>query len=123
MEELLVIIIQFFIEVVAQVVLELPIDLLTSKTSEKTQVNFLIGLLFVFLGGALGGISLVVFPNSLIHSSWLRCTNLIVAPLISYHVSKRISKSKENVNAIIQARFALLFTFSLVAVRLAYTHH
>ena len=123
MEELLIIVIQFFVEVVAQVILELPIDLFTSKTSQKTEVNVLLGVLFIFLGGAIGGISLAFFPTSLIHSSWLRCANLIAAPLISYQFSKRMSKFKENVNPIVQARFALLFTFSLVAVRLAYTHH
>jgi hypothetical protein len=123
MEELLVIIIQFFIEVIVQVIFELPFDLFKSKTSEKTEKNFIIAILYVFAGVVVGCISLWVFPNSLIQNSWLRCVNLIVAPLISYSLSKRLSKNKENVNPIIQARFAFLFTFSLVAVRLVYSHH
>ena len=123
MEELLIMIVQFLVEVVAQVFFELPLDLLTSNTSEKTEVNILRGLLYIFLGGAAGGLSLLFFPDSLIHNSWLRRANLIVAPLISYYISKRLSKRKENVDPIIQARLAFIFTFSLVAVRLAYTHH
>lgn len=127
MEELLIIVIQFVIEVLGQALLELPFDWMMSRNETNWGSKTVRSVGTLILGCLVGGLSLLVLPGSLIHNSTLRCANLVVAPLVSYGLSHLFGKLRgPNTNGISakhQAWLALLFTFGLAAVRLAYTRH
>ena len=127
MEEIIILIIQFFVEVVGQTLLELPFDMITSKTDSTSERGFKLGVSAIFVGALVGWITLWIAPHSLVKYAWLRCANLILSPLLSYAIAKNLAnrriKKGRHINPIVQARIGFLFTFSLAAIRLAYAEH
>ena len=119
MEEILILIIQFLVEGVGQALLELPFDFATSKSEAK----FTSGFLAIIVGGVIGGLTLLIFPHSLVKHAWLRCLNLIASPLLSYAISKRLAMNRLDVSPVAHARLAFLFTFGLAAIRFAYASY
>lgn len=120
MEEIVILIIQFVLEIFGEALLELLFDLASSKTNTKGEMSFLWAISAIATGAVVGGLTLLVFPHSFVHHPWLRYANLVVAPLFSYAIAKRMSKNKVNVNPLVQARLAFLFTLSLAAIRFVF---
>jgi hypothetical protein len=123
-EDLLIILLQFFFEVVLQVLAELPWDLFVGTRHKSSSHEAGPGT-WIFLslaaGAGAGGISLLLFPTTLLHSSTARMANLIVAPVVSGVVSygfwrkKRFLADRE-----MRAVYAGCFTFGLAVIRFAY---
>lgn len=123
MEEILILIIQFLVEVIAPVLVELPFDWIARKSTSDSVFHYFFYIATFAIGGLIGGLSVWLFPHSMIHWQWLRCANLILAPLLSYTLSTRLAKARGSPYATGQARLAFMFTFGLVAIRLAYVQH
>ncbi len=125
MEELLTVIIQFVLELLLEVLANLPIDWPSRKrsTPESTSV-FWQCLLWCGGGALLGGLSLLLLPHSLIQLPPLRIANLLLAPLLSGAVSWWLTQqhSRRNANLLPRYHFwrAFGFTLGLVALRFAY---
>jgi hypothetical protein len=128
MEDLLIVILQFFFEVLLQVLAELPWDLFVGSRQKSTDWEAGPGA-WIFLslaaGAGIGGISLLVFPTTLLHSSRARMANLIVAPAISGLVSFSFWRARKGVkvnrsDAEMRAVYAACFTFGLAVIRFAY---
>lgn len=120
MEEIIIIIIQFIFEGLGQAILEIFGEWAIDSTSEKTSTRLLVGLAAICFGVVIGFITIKIFPHSLIHSPGLRCLNLLVAPFMAYWLSKLVSKILHRPATTNKLLFAVMFTFSLVAFRLAY---
>ena len=86
MEELLIVVFQFLFEILIQVLIELPWDqFLRSRPSpshSKTSPGLWI-ILSLAIGASIGGVSLLIFPTTLLHWSSARNAYLIAAP--SWH--------------------------------------
>lgn len=131
MEEFLIIIIQFFCEFIADVLLGWGSPSwgasARSRYEPEPKTVWPIGL-FWFIGAAfLGWLSLFIFPNALISVPALRVINLILAPLASASLAQYIAKKRAEENPYIVPRErywqAFWFTFGFTAVRLAYATH
>ena len=102
MEELLVLLIQAVFELVVFIFTAFPIELFmyTWERDEDNRTSLKCFLLFLF-GLALGGISVIVFPKSIISQPWLRVTTLLLAPVVAGLASKTlaeyVSRKKDDV--------------------------
>lgn len=128
MEELLVIIIQFLIEVVGQALIQVPFDC-GYRRHEKPESNVgVTAFLFLLVGGLVGWMSVELVPGTLIHIPALRVANLVATPfvggLIGYHIAKWQYETR-NPDIVPKYHFwyAFFFTLALAAVRLAYGKH
>lgn len=122
MEEILIIIFQFLIEVVFQSLLELPFEIifdgnpgLRNKTNQR--IAWITASLMA--GGAMGMVSLMVRPNTLLSSSAARITFLLLAPPLSAagavilakpFTTSSISHRRTKLNAFCAFAFALAMT-------------
>ncbi len=125
MEELLIAIIQFVLELLLEVLANLPIDWPSRKRSAPESANVAWRCLLWCGGGALlGGLSLLPLPHSLIQLPALRIANLVLAPPLSGALSWWLTQrhSRHNANLLPRYHFwrAFAFTLGLVAVRFAY---
>lgn len=96
MEEILVVILQVIFELALQVLAELPWDLFVGSRESASPRETGPGLwvvLSLVAGGAVGGISLLIFPETLIHWSDARMANLLVAPALTGCVAFAFSRS------------------------------
>lgn len=133
MEEILIIIIQFFFEFLADVLLGLGSpswsDLARSRyePKPKSRWEMPVVLVWFFVAAGLGWLSLFIFPNTLISIPALRVINLILAPLASASLAQYIAKKRaeENPYIVPRERFwqAFWFTLGFTAVRLAYADY
>lgn len=125
MEEVLFVVIQFVVEVLIELLVYLPFDLtpgIMARSEERTGFGWLV--LYLVLGGAVGGLSLFIAPRLLIHAPPLRLANLIVAPCVAGLMSwgmatwRRSQGAKTCPQTHLWTAFAFVLAFS--AVRLAY---
>jgi hypothetical protein len=123
MEELLFALIQGILEIFFPTFFEFFIDLFSARYGKPWERDFYMGATFVLIGVAIGALSVWLLPDSLIHNDVLRYGNLILAPIVSYWVSKRIGLTRDYVNPISQARCAFFFTLSFVLVRFFFSTH
>ncbi len=79
MEEVLVVVLQVFFEVVIQLLGWWPLDVSTGSDRVDRGCGWL--LLHAFVGGLLGFLSALIAPQLLLPFAWLRVANLVVAPL------------------------------------------
>jgi len=129
MEEFLVVLFQFLFEVVLQVLAELPWDAFVGSReipSPKEWGGWQWGALSFFAGLAVGGLSLIFLPNTLLRSGGVRMINLLVAPTMSglvaftfSNVQKSRSKSK-GADPSLRAVCAACFTLALALIRFTY---
>jgi hypothetical protein len=124
-EEALVVIVQFIVEVLLQVLIYLPFDLplrRDAKTDERSGPGWLV--LYVVAGGAVGGLSLLVAPHLLIHTVPLRLANLVVAPVVAGALSWWLADVRRSRGAVTQPLTrlwtAFWFVLAFSGVRLAY---
>ncbi len=125
MEELLIIVIQFLVEFVVDVVANLPFDW-PSRNRTAPDRNSVAGecVLWLLLGAALAGASLLIFPRTMITLPALRIANVVLAPLASGLLSLFLAqrRARNNPNLIPRNQFwrAFWFTVGVVLVRFAY---
>lgn len=130
MEEILLIILHFLFEVVLQILVELPFDWFVGMRESKASQDSRPGRWYfvsILLGGAIGALSLWLFPNSLIQSSAGRVAYLVCAPVISAACALllsrfRVSRSKDWINPRLHAWCAFWFTLALILIRFIYGH-
>lgn len=99
MEELLALLLQLFLEIGLQLFGGLGFDAATETARRKRgthgEVNDEDGcgwlLLFALVGGACGGISLLLAPNLVLPNVGLRVANLVLAPLVAGGVSYAVA--------------------------------
>jgi len=123
-EELLVLIIQFLIEVVGQAVVSIPFDCACRIRRKEEHHAFLLSVVFLVIGGMVGAISAAFIP-SLVHVPELRIAGLVVTPLVSgafgYQIAKWQARTR---NPFLVPQFHFWYTFffalGLVGVRFAY---
>jgi len=126
MDDLLALLIQFVIEFVLNVLVDIPFEWPSRyrKTPERDRIAG-ICTFWLILGAALAGLSLLVFPRSLIAVPALRVANLLLAPFVSGLLSLLIARRRAETNPNIVPRNhfwqAFWFTLGLVAIRFAYT--
>jgi hypothetical protein len=125
MEEVLVVGVQFVVEVLLQGLFYLPFDVPLSR-DEKSDRPTGWGWWFFYAaaGGVVGGLSLLVASHLLIHSAPLRLANLLVAPVASGGLSYLIALWRRTRGAKTSPRThfwtAFWFVLAFGAVRLAY---
>jgi hypothetical protein len=125
-EELLVVILQFVFEIGLQVLAELPWDGFVSSGDSKgpKSPTALWVVLSLLAGGAIGGLSLLIFPHTLLHWSSARMANLLVAPAVSALVVLGVASLRPprpgQINAKDRALYAACFTFALAIIRFTY---
>ena len=98
MEELLLLIVQVIVEVFAESLTGGLLDALSwfwEASYEKPTLRWLRYPLMVFLGGLIGGLTVWLFPRTLLPFGWLRIANLIVAPVISGLCSRQIARWRQ----------------------------
>ena len=125
MEELLIALIQFVIEVLAQSLISLPFDYCTTRDGPMSRATV---ATLALIGGALvGGVSVALVPFSMLQSSWLRVASLLGSPLVAGWLGHRIATRRADrgdaVEPVDHFWYAFAFTFGLAAVRFAYAHH
>lgn len=125
MEELLVVVIQFVIEFIVDVVANIPFDW-PSRNRTTPERESVVGecVLWPLLGAALAGASLLIFPRTMIGLPTLRIVNAALAPFASAFLSFLIAqrRAQNNPNLIPRNHFwrAFWFTTGLVIIRFAY---
>jgi hypothetical protein len=129
MEEVLVAIFQFLLEVIGQTLvwnlLYLPFDFLSFRDFPTGRAGF---CALAFFGGLLcGWILLIPFPSTSIHSPWLRIATLIASPVLAGWISYVVAELRAGLGHIVESRnhfwYAFTFTLGLAIVRFAYAHH
>jgi hypothetical protein len=131
MEEALIVLLQLLFELIVELLFWLPWDVFFWRTersrarkglSRRGNAPILIGAGVV--GAALGGLSLVVWPRTLLNASWLRLLNFAIAPplagWIAYDLSRRRERRGETSDRAMHAWFAVIFSFVFVALRFAW---
>lgn len=124
MEEILVLLIQFAIEVLIQFFVYLPFDVPLRGGKPNSNAGCGLAILYLALGGAIGGLSLLIAPHLMLQSTFLRVANLIVAPITAGLGSWGLSVWRFNRGAEVDPRThfwtGFCFTLAFSAVRLAY---
>lgn len=125
MEEFLVILIQFIVEIGIQWLIYMPFDI-TFERNRTTGASSGCGwiVLLIVAGGLLGWISVLIAPNLILPTAGWRIANLSLAPIVVGGASYWVAQGRKLEGSLIKPMdhfwFGLLFTLSLAAVRLAY---
>ena len=124
MEFVFEIILQFLGELLLQMVFELLIELgfhSMADTVRKPRDPVLSSIGFILLGAIAGGVSLLIFPASLIHSANLRLVNLFATPLAIGAIMMLIGKARDRKGQTLvkldRFGYAFAFAFSMSLVR------
>ncbi|HTQ58969.1 MAG TPA: hypothetical protein VMI32_02015 [Candidatus Solibacter sp.] len=134
MIEVLFAILEILAEVFLEAAFEFTVELLGSlvlrgieavfDTSELKN-PFLACLVYVLLGGVVGGLSLLLFPHPLVHRSRVPGVSLIISPVLaglgmSYVGSVRRGRNKKTLQ-IESFGYGFAFAFGMVVVRFIFT--
>lgn len=92
MEEVIALVIQFFLEFGLQLLGSLGFDLATSR-GDRDEPGCGWFVAFAVFGGICGGVSLVFAPNPLLPNAGLRIANLFFAPLVAGGLSALFARS------------------------------
>ena len=128
MDEVLVVIIQFVVEFILNVGIDIPFEW-PSRHRSTPEPESVAGVcvFWLILGGALAGISLLIFPRTIVSLHVLRIANLLLAPVASGLLSFKIAQRRARANPNIRPRNhfwqAFWFTIGWVAIRFAYAGH
>ena len=124
MEEIVVLIFQFVIEVGIQIFGGLGLDLAASRRSDdKSEAGCGWVVVFAVVGAIFGGLSLLVAPNLMLPNMGLRIGNLVVSPLIAGGVSYLVAKNMRSSGPADEHFWrGFLFAFAFGVVRFAYAH-
>ncbi|HAM73347.1 MAG TPA: hypothetical protein DCM86_17070 [Verrucomicrobiales bacterium] len=129
MEDLIIFLIQFFLEVVLQILAELPWDwILRWREVDNPAKGPGPAWMSVTLGAGLGFVSLWILPRSLISSALGRIVHLFLSPLVCAGAAlllasiRRARSSTPQPDIWLHAKCALWFAIGLTTVRFAYVH-
>jgi hypothetical protein len=129
-EEIIIILIQFLVEVIGQALIQIPFDCTIRQRDESNDQPIVIAFAALCLGGLVGWFSLMLLPGTLIHSQTLRVINMFVTPFVGGAIGYFIAKWQyrtRNPDLIPSYHFwyAFFFSLGLAAIRLAYhtPHH
>lgn len=129
MEEILVAIFQFLLELIGQTlvwnVLYLPFDFSSFRDFPTGRAGYTV---LAFLGGLIcGWILLIPFPSTSIHLPWLRIATLIASPVLAGSISYVVAELRAGLGHTVESRhhfwYGFTFTLGLAIVRFAYAHH
>ena len=114
MEEVLVVILQLFFELLINVLGSGLLDVASRSTSAKSQEGCGIFLLHAAIGGGLGFASTLIAPHLFLPYPWMRLLNLAVGPVIaggvSYLIAREVLKKPDGSGHFLHAfLFALMF--------------
>lgn len=125
MEEFLVLLVQFVVEVLLDVLIWLPFEWplnRNARTGGREGCGWL-GL-YLILGGAAGGVSLLIRPMLVLPSAPLRIANLLVSPVAAGAVSWTLARWRRSRGAAVDPNThlgtAIVFVLAFGGVRLAY---
>jgi hypothetical protein len=126
-EELIIALLQFVFELLLEFLMWLPWDsLLWSRErrvspESRNPDGWLVPLGGTILGLTMGGISLVVLPNTLLVHEGARLVNIVAAPLVSGGLAALLARRRERRGQSSSAKlhfwFAFAFSLSLLVVR------
>jgi hypothetical protein len=125
MEEALVALLQFLFEFLLEVLSYSSFGWPTRR-SERPGPETIVGVCMLwFVGGCgLAWLSVLLLKHTLIHHSWLRITNLILAPPTSAYISQAFARKRAKRDPFVEPwnQFwqSFWFTLGLVSVRFAY---
>ena len=129
MEELVIILLQFVLKLVIEILCNLPFALAArrkNKGKARSSGGPLSLPMCLFIGAMLGIGSLYFFPNSMIKLPALRIANLFLAPITSAFISESIGSSGlHRENSFIQRHpfwQAFWFTIGMTMIRFFFTH-
>lgn len=124
MEFIFEIILQFLGELLLQMVFELLVELgfhSIADTAKKPRNAVLSSIGFILLGAVAGGVSMLIFPTSLIHSANLRAINLFATPFAIGAIMMLIGKVRDRKGQTLvkldRFGYAFAFAFSMSLVR------
>lgn len=124
MEEITILAIQFFLEVVLNAAVALPFDWSLGERTYRSGMGCAKPLIFLAIGVGCGFISLLVLPTLLIPLPWLRLTNLVLSPVLAGALAAYLAylRYKDTSPTQLRAHFmnSFLFTLAYASVRLAY---
>lgn len=126
MEELLVVIAQFFLELLFDGLSFQPFDWVSDwlDIDDWLESPYALCAVFCILGVGVGWASLHFFPHTLLHHGWLRIANLGAAPLLSAYVGQGTARRRAANGSLVvpRERFWMAFWFSLgvTATRFAF---
>jgi hypothetical protein len=128
MDEIVWIVLQFVTELIANVVVDLPLEWLArNRNTPEPSRMVLVCVVWLLVGTGVAGISLLIFPNTLIASPSLRLLNAILSPvtsaLVSYLLARRSARTNGYVIPGNHFWQALAFTVGFVCVRFVHAGH
>lgn len=118
MEDLIVCLLEIFLEIVANV----PLSAVeTSENSDKSWSVIGTCVMFACLGGLIAYLSLLIWPMSFLHSPVLRLFHVLLSPLFAAYLAYRLGQTLFKLTELSQLRLrawrTYCFTLSLVLVR------
>ena len=135
MEEILILLFQGFIQIAFEILAYLPWDFLwyicgpddDPDSWKPSTRKFWAAVASLIVGGLVGWATLHFFPNSLLHSSWLRLACLFLSPIASGLLGREMARWRAQRNPDIDPSLhfwvSLCFSIGLVWIRFAYANH
>ena len=131
MEEILVLVLQLFFEVVLQLLVYGGFDiaiLATEGTEKPGRVGCLMMLVFGLIGAGIAGLANLVHPGAFLPEPWMRVANLIVGPPLAGGVSWlfadwRRRRFEAKLVPSLHFWFAFWFVLGFDLVRFIYAQH
>lgn len=122
MEEVLVLFIQLLVELLFNSMVSIPFDIFFSGYTPGTRATgCALTCLFMLIGAALGGLSLLVMPHLMITNPTLRIVNLVLSPILAGLLAMLVARFR-GVQKEEWSHFWHSFWFTLLfaSIRLAY---
>ena len=128
MEEVLIVILQLFFELLFQLLVYGGFDLLAWWIDKHEKgLGCLAMLIFALIGAGFGGIVNLIHPGTYLAYEWLRIANVIVGPLLAGWVSWLFAEWRRRRGAKLVPSlhfwFAFCFVLGFDLVRFAYAQH
>ena len=95
MEELLIPLLQVFIEIFLEFLIYFGLDVATVRDDRGQLNGFSLSVIFAVIGGLLGGLATWIHPHTVLPFAWLRIANLIVGPLVAGLLSAWIASWRQ----------------------------
>jgi membrane associated rhomboid family serine protease len=125
-EEILVAIIQFLIEVIGQALVSVPFDFCPRRDNPGND-RVPLTVIALIIGCACGWASPALFPSSSLQNPAMRTASLVASPLLAGIIAYFVAKSRTRRNPLVVPRhqfwYASTFTLGVSAYRFTYAKH